>query len=138
MGADAVSLIPKLDVEVNIFHDLFPTKRKRFKTIAVATDEPGPATPQLYTDLSSVGLDFPSSSRFYKFASKAFSQQPRPKELLYIPVPRTAGFPATDWSTALNNHVSEYGTDFYYLAALTSKPSERLEIANVSIPHWFN
>lgn len=130
MGQDAVSLIPKLDVEVNIFHDLFPTKRKRFKTIAVLTDEPGPSTPQLYSDISSVGLDFPPSSPFYKFASKVFAQQPRPKELLYIPVPRTEGFPATDWSAALQKHVQEYGTDFYYLAALTNKPSERMEIAN--------
>jgi hypothetical protein len=130
MGADAVSLLPKLDVEVNIFHDLFPTKRKRFKTVAVLTDEPGPATPQLYSDKSEVALDFPEWSRFYKFATQFFKQQPRPKELLYIPVPRTPGFPATDWSDALNRHIEEYGTDFYYLTALTSKPSERMEIAN--------
>lgn len=116
--------IVSLDVEVNIFHDLYLTKRKRWATVARVTDEPGPSTAKLYTHKGSLALDFPSHSPFYKWGTQFFSQQPMPRELLYIPVPRTAGRPATDYADALDNHKRIYGVDFYQLTGHVRSAAE--------------
>lgn len=122
--------VSELDVEVNIFADLYLTRRKRWSTVGRLTDEPGPATRQLYTSLTAVSADFPQGSPFYKFASRFFQQQPTPRELLYIPVPRTAGRPATDWSLALDEHRETYGNEYYLLTAYCHTVAEQKEVAD--------
>lgn len=117
------SLEPRLDIAVQIFHDLYPMKRKRFRTICLLTDDPGITEPTLTSSMAEVSELVASGTRTHVACNDAFRQYPHPREILLLPVKRTTGFPATDWDNTLDDHIENVGLDFYRIAAVSRKPT---------------
>ncbi len=128
--AEALSPTPFQDVQVFVTTDAFRVKRRAFNAL-ILTDDVGLAggVRRLYTDLSTIGLDFGTESPTYEAASQFFEQEnPKPVQVWIVGVEYTAGDAPTSFSETLSSLKENYGMFFYHVAAVTRRPEDRREI----------
>jgi len=118
-----LSTRPSLDVDVNIFHSLYPVGTARWHNVLLITDDPGPNPGQIsiYGDATALAVDYPTASVTYK-AGDQFFDQDNVNEIHVLPIGQQEdGSPplATHWSTAFNTHVNLYGLTWYYTVITT-------------------
>lgn len=126
---------PTLDVDINIFHSLYPVGRERWHTVLLMTDDPGPnpGKATIYSDLAELRKDYPEVSVTYK-AARQFFQQPNADDLWVLPVTGANGAlpTALDWATALHDYIARHGLSFYYLVATTGDEVVVEELADAA------
>ncbi len=125
---------PSLDVEVNIFHSLYPVGRERWHTVLLMTDEPGPNPGEItiYGDMAQLMDDYPIHSVTYRAADQFFEQH-NVDDLWVLPIPSASGVATpVEWAAALNNLIASEGLNFYYLVATTGDEDCTAEIADAA------
>lgn len=130
------SAVPTLDVDINIFHSLYPVGRERWYTVLLLTDDPGPTPgePTIYTDLSQVRGDYPEGSLTYA-AARMFFMQPNVNDVWIMPVKPTADtFPYqyVDWARTLNEWIERKGLGFYYIVPVLADEDTLFELVSAS------
>ena len=125
---------PSLDVEISIFHSLYPVGRERWHAVLLLTDDPGPNTGKvtIYSDIAQLMQDYPIHSVTYRAADQFFSQH-NVKDLWVVPIVSASGIATpAEWAIALNALVATEGLSFYYVVATTGDEACTAEIADAS------
>lgn len=125
---------PSLDVEVNIFHSLYPVGRERWHTVLMLTDDPGPDTGQItiYGDMAQLMQDYPIQSATYRAAAQFF-QQHNTNDLWILPIATANGMATpVEWAEGLNNLIANRGLNFYYVVMVSGHEDATAELADAA------
>ena len=125
---------PSLDVNIDIFHDLYRVSRDRWDIVLFLTDDPGPnqGTITIYGSMAEVAEHYPAYSLTYR-AIDQFFDQPNVDDIWIMPItPSVDGSPPAllDWTDAINTEIVTNGLSWLYTIASTCKGTEVAEIAD--------